>query len=237
MSKISNFILRVEGLEKTFKQAGNSLTVFKDLSLQVAEGEIVALVGQSGSGKSTLLQLAGLLDTPSSGSVWIDNQPVSTLPEKKRTAMRSHDIGFIYQFHHLLPEFNALENVSMPLLIGGASPASAKEMSRDILIKVGLGGRLSHRIGELSGGERQRCAIARALVTKPNCVLADEPTGNLDTINTEEIIQILKKINEFGTTVVLVTHNREVVNHLRRRVITLEDGEVVNDETTGKYKL
>lgn len=226
MSKISNFILRVEGLEKTFKQAGNSLTVFKDLSLQVAEGEIVALVGQSGSGKSTLLQLAGLLDTPSSGSVWIDNQPVSTLPEKKRTAMRSHDIGFIYQFHHLLPEFSALENVAMAQIIAGVSKKRAWEKAARYLDDLGMSHRLHHRPAQLSGGEQQRVAIARALVNDPKLILADEPTGNLDPKTSETVFNVLMeqvRIRNIGA--LIATHNHDLADEMDR-VLVMENGQV-----------
>ncbi|MBG77831.1 MAG: ABC transporter [Alphaproteobacteria bacterium] len=223
---MNNFMLRVEGLEKSFKQAGQSLTVFKDLSLQVAEGEIVALVGQSGSGKSTLLQLAGLLDTPTSGSVWIDNQPVSTLPEKKRTAMRSHDIGFIYQFHHLLPEFTALENVAMPAIIAGVKYKRACEKAAQYLQDLGLGHRLTHRPAQLSGGEQQRVAIARALINDPKLILADEPTGNLDPETSDIVFNLLMeqvRIRRIGA--LIATHNHDLADEMDR-VLVLENGTV-----------
>ena len=221
---MNNFMLRVEGLEKSFKQAGQRLTVFKDLSLQVAEGEIVALVGQSGSGKSTLLQLAGLLDTPTSGSVWIDNQPASTLSEKKRTAMRSHDIGFIYQFHHLLPEFTALENVAMPAIIAGVKHKHACEKAARYLQDLGLGDRLTHRPSQLSGGEQQRVAIARALINDPKLILADEPTGNLDPDTSDIVFNLLMeqvRIRRIGA--LIATHNHDLADEMDR-VLVLENG-------------
>ena len=176
MSKNKEFVK----FEKVDKSYDGKILVVKDLNLDIAEGEFITMLGPSGSGKSTLLQLAGLLDTPTSGSVWIDNQPVSTLPEKKRTAMRSHDIGFIYQFHHLLPEFTALENVAMPAIIAGVKYKRACEKAAQYLQDLGLGHRLTHRPAQLSGGEQQRVAIARALINDPKLILADEPTGNLD---------------------------------------------------------
>ncbi len=223
---MNKLVLQVQGLEKTFVQGGNRLTVFRDLSLDVAEGEIVALVGHSGSGKSTLLQLAGLLDTPTSGSVWIDQQPVSTLNEKKRTAMRSHDIGFVYQFHHLLGEFSAVENVAMAAIIAGESHKKAHDKAARYLRELGMGHRLQHRPAQLSGGEQQRVAIARALVNEPKLILADEPTGNLDPETSDDVFKVLidqVRLRHIGA--LIATHNHDLARQMDR-MLELKAGQI-----------
>lgn len=210
---MSNAILKCEGLTKTYVDGKQKVKVLKGIDFEVNQSELISIMGSSGSGKSTFLHLLGGLDKPTTGVVTIGGESISNLSDKKLCQLRNQHLGFIYQFHHLLPEFNALENVSMPLLIGGTSPASAKEMSRDILTKVGLGDRLSHRIGELSGGERQRCAIARALVTKPKCVLADEPTGNLDDRTAQEVFDLMLELQkQLGTSFVIVTHDPDLAS-------------------------
>lgn len=220
-------LLKVEKLEKTFVQAQQSLTIFKNLSLKVDKGELVALVGQSGSGKSTLLQLAGLLDKPSSGLIQIDGHVASSLREKERTAMRLSTIGFIYQFHHLLPEFSAVENVAIPQIIAGVSKSDAKEKASIILRQLGLGERLDHRPARLSGGEQQRVAIARALVNDPVLLLADEPTGNLDPGTSEAVFEmLLEQVREREIGALIATHNIELADRMDR-ALELKNGRLV----------
>ncbi|MAF98616.1 MAG: ABC transporter [Micavibrio sp.] len=220
-------LLKVEKLEKTFVQAQQSLTIFKSLSLKVDKGELVALVGQSGSGKSTLLQLAGLLDKPSSGLIQIDGHVASCLREKERTAMRLSTIGFIYQFHHLLPEFSAVENVAIPQIIAGVSKSDAKEKASIILRQLGLGKRLDHRPARLSGGEQQRVAIARALVNDPVLLLADEPTGNLDPGTSEAVFEmLLEQVREREIGALIATHNIGLADRMDR-ALELKNGRLV----------
>jgi lipoprotein-releasing system ATP-binding protein len=210
-------LLKLEGLEKTFQSGGQPLTIFKNLDLKVEAGELVALVGQSGSGKSTLLHIAGLLDKPSAGSIAINGRAVNKLNEKGRTAMRLSTIGFIYQFHHLLPEFTALENVAMPQIIGGVNVNEAKDKAEGVLHSLGLGGRLTHRPSTLSGGEQQRVAIARALANDPKLLLADEPTGNLDPGTSNEVFEmLLEQVREREIGALVATHNLELADQMDR---------------------
>lgn len=217
-------IIKCEDVCKSFTEGPLSVEVLKGIGLTVKQGEQVAIMGSSGSGKSTLLHLLGGLDSCTSGTVTINGQEISRLDEAAKGRLRNKYLGFVYQFHHLLPEFTALENVSMPLLIRGDSPATAKDKAGVMLERVGLAKRVEHKPGELSGGERQRTAIARALVTDPVCVLADEPTGNLDNKTAHTIYELMLSLNqELGTSILMVTHDADLANHMQR-ILILEDG-------------
>ena len=220
-------ILHCQQLGMTYTEGPNHVQVLSDINLHIEEGERIAIVGASGSGKSTLLHLLGGLDLPSTGSVWIDGQEMSGLSDKKRGLIRNEYLGFVYQFHHLLPEFTAVENVAMPLFIRGEDVNKAKQKASLLLEDIGLGHRLEHRPIELSGGERQRAAIARALVTEPNVVLADEPTGNLDVNTASAVFDMMMELNQrVGTALVMVTHDTSLAGKMDKRY-HLEDGTLV----------
>lgn len=211
----STAILRCQQLGKIYTEGPNDVEVISGINLDLEKGERIAIVGASGSGKSTLLHLLGGLDLPSSGSVWIDGQEISGVSDKKRGDIRNQYLGFVYQFHHLLPEFTAVENVAMPLLIRGEDTAVATSKAQALLKEIGLGHRLEHRPVELSGGERQRAAIARALVTEPDVVLADEPTGNLDEKTAQSVFEIMMELNQrVGTALVMVTHDTKLAKKM-----------------------
>ncbi len=220
-------LIRARDLQKHFHRAGETLRILKGVSLTVSAGEFVAVVGPSGAGKSTLLHLLGALDRPTGGELSYGDRGLWTLSEGELAAFRNQTVGFVFQFHHLLPEFTALENVMMPALIARRPQAEAAEAARALLVQVGLGERLQHRPGELSGGEQQRVAVARALVSSPRVLLADEPTGNLDRKTGEEVFALLRLFNrEQGIALVLVTHN-EALSRQADRVLRLEDGRLV----------
>jgi len=216
--------LVLSGIRRGFGAGHTRIEVLLGVDLDIAAGEIVALVGPSGAGKSTLLHIAGLLERPDSGEIAIAGEPCAALGDARRTALRRSRLGFVYQFHHLLPEFSALENVAMPLLVRRTAVEEAKGKAREILDRVGLGQRLDHRPYQLSGGERQRAAVARALVTQPKIILADEPTGNLDGANAESVFELMLELNrERGTSLVIVTHDLRLANRMER-VLEIHDG-------------
>ena len=222
----SNFTLSAQNLAKVYEEGRNSVSVLRDINLEMSAGERLAIIGASGSGKSTLLNCLGGLDAASSGTVTINDQDMSRISERERCELRNHHLGFIYQFHHLLPEFTALENAAMPLLIDGCDVDQAKQRATAILNEMGLEQRLLHKPGELSGGERQRAAIARALINQPQCILADEPTGNLDRKNAQQVIDIIASLNEsHQTALIIVTHDMHIAEKMDR-ILELEDGEL-----------
>jgi len=221
-----NIVLQAKAVEKQFFDAGQPLTVLKAVDLNVRAGEMVAIMGASGSGKSTLLHILGLLDRPTAGSVWVQQENTAQLSEDSLSRLRNQHFGFVYQFHHLLPEFHATDNVAMPLIIRGERKRTARLAAQELLAQVGLEHRLLHYPGQLSGGERQRVAIARALVTKPSCVLADEPTGNLDVHTAQEVFAVLQRMNEqSGTAFLLVTHDQSLAA-LAHRQFLMEAGQL-----------
>lgn len=224
---MSEPLLQVQGLERTFSQGGETLTVLKDLSLSIQKGEMVALVGPSGAGKSTLLQMIGLLDTPTAGSIVINGQEITGQSERQRTKMRREFIGFVYQFHYLLPEFSALENVVLPQMIAGKSRTEAREHATKLLKALGLGHRLDHRPARLSGGEQQRVAIARALANNPKMLLADEPTGNLDPHTAGDVFEILVElVKTTGIGAIVATHNLDLAEKMDR-IFELKGGRLL----------
>ena len=214
---MTNAVLEARAVQKSFTQGPVTLEVLQGVMLAVDAGERIAIVGASGSGKTTLLQILGGLDRPTTGHVLVDGQDIHELSEDARGMLRNRALGFVYQFHHLLPEFSALENVAMPLLVRRTRVAEAKQRAGEILERVGLGQRLTHRPYQLSGGERQRAAVARALVTEPKIILADEPTGNLDGANAESVFELMLELNrERGTSLVVVTHDMRLANRMER---------------------
>ena len=227
MIKTVDPLIRTQELNKTFFTPGGDLHVLKDISFDLFRGEMAAVMGPSGAGKSTLLHIVGTLDRPTSGGVLYEGKNVFDLKNKSLTDFRNRRIGFVFQFHHLLPEFNALENTIMPALIAGISRTDAVKRAEEILEDVGLSDRILHKPGELSGGEQQRVAVARALIREPEIVLADEPTGNLDTGTGEDLFRFLTDLNKKGTTFLIVTHNENLAS-LCGRVISMKDGRIIS---------
>jgi lipoprotein-releasing system ATP-binding protein len=218
MSEQGNFVIQATGISRGFRQGSKRVQVLKDVDLQIPGGTSMAIVGASGAGKSTLLHILGGLDRPDEGEVLVDRRSLWQMSDTERSDLRNSRMGFIYQFHHLLAEFTALENVAMPLLIRGESTAVAAKRAADLLEKVGLGQRLDHKPGELSGGERQRAAVARALVGEPGCVLGDEPTGNLDERTANHVFEQLLELNtELNTSLILVTHDMRLAARMNLR--------------------
>ncbi len=225
MSNINqqDIVIACHGLNKSFNDGASCINVLSQIDFEVKQGEVCAIIGNSGSGKSTFLHLLGGLDTPTTGSIYINGKNMVELPEKEKCYIRNHYLGFIYQFHHLLPEFTALENVAMPLLIRGEDPKQIQAKAAHLLEIVGLKERISHRPGQLSGGERQRVAIARALVTDPLCILADEPTGNLDTRNAEQVFQLFLDLQATSrTSIITVTHDINLARKAHRTLALVE---------------
>lgn len=221
---MNNPVLACYGLAKTYLDGATKIDVLHKIDFELAQGEMIAIVGNSGSGKSTLLHLLGGLDKPTSGKVVLAGKNIHELSEHEKCELRNRHLGFVYQFHHLLPEFSALENVAMPLLIRGDEPVRIEERATYLLEQVGLKDRLEHRLGQLSGGERQRVAIARALVVNPSCILADEPTGNLDPRNAERVLQLFFDLQStHKTSVILVTHDPNIAARAQR-VLRIEEG-------------
>ncbi len=216
---MNDAVIQARGLTRSYRQGDTELRVLRGIDLDIAPGERVAILGASGVGKSTLLHLLGGLDKPTDGKVLVAGADMAAGDERARARIRNRHLGFVYQFHHLLPEFSALENVAMPLLIGGTPAKKAAEEASDLLGRVGLAERLHHKPGELSGGERQRAAVARALINRPACILGDEPTGNLDERNAAQIYELMLELNrEFRTSVVLVTHDPQLASRMDRRL-------------------
>ena len=226
---MSNQVLNLRGIERTFRQGKTRLEVLRGIDLNLNEGEIVALVGPSGSGKSTLLHIAGLLEKPDSGEITIAGEVCTSLGDDNRTRVRRHHLGFVYQYHHLLPEFSALENITIPQIIAGISRMDARRRAGEMLEWLGLSERATHRPARLSGGEQQRVAIGRALANAPKLLLADEPTGNLDPHTATEVFDVLMRLARgAGLSALIATHNPDLASRMDR-IVTLEDGHLVEE--------
>lgn len=226
-------LIELKGINKAYKNGDQELRVLKDINLEVEEGEFVAIMGPSGSGKSTLMNVIGLLDRPTSGEYFLEGQEVGNLSEKKLARVRNEQIGFVFQQFFLLSKLNAFQNVELPLIYAGVHPAKRKEIAEQYLEKVELGSRMHHLPSELSGGQKQRVAIARALVNRPATVLADEPTGALDTKTGEQIMDLLTKLNQEGKTIIMVTHEPEIAAFANRRIV-IRDGVISSDSKLGR---
>jgi putative ABC transport system ATP-binding protein len=229
MPAAADEVIRVEGLTKSFAMGTTVVHALQGVDLVIRRGEYVAIMGPSGSGKSTLMNLIGCLDTPTSGQYWLNGHPVAALPEHELARIRNREIGFVFQTFNLLPRASALRNVELPLIYGSVPPAERKGRAREAMAQVDLADRMDHRPNQLSGGQRQRVSIARALVTNPALLLADEPTGNLDTATSNEIMVLFDRLHAQGHTIVVVTHERDIAQHAHR-VVTIRDGRIASDE-------
>ena len=225
-------LIRLENLQKAYPTSAGAIYALRDITLRVEEGEFLAVVGQSGSGKSTLMNILGCLDTPTSGRYWLREEDVSRLSDDEQSVIRGRTIGFVFQGLHLIPGLDALENVELPLLYRGMGRDERRRLAADSLEQVGLGNRLHHRPGEMSGGQQQRVAIARAIAAKPPIILADEPTGNLDSRSGREVMALLHALHREGHTVILITHDPAIASEANRR-ICIHDGEIVSEKTAG----
>ena len=225
-------LIRLENLQKAYPTSAGAIYALRDITLRVEEGEFLAVVGQSGSGKSTLMNILGCLDTPTSGRYWLREEEVSRLSDDEQSVIRGRTIGFVFQGFHLIPGLDALENVELPLLYRGMGRDERRRLAADSLEQVGLGNRLHHRPGEMSGGQQQRVAIARAIAAKPPIILADEPTGNLDSRSGREVMALLHALHREGHTVILITHDPAIASEANRR-ICIHDGEIVSEKTAG----
>jgi putative ABC transport system ATP-binding protein len=224
-------MIELSNISKTYHMGAGDITVLSNISLSIKQGELIAIMGPSGSGKSTLMNIVGCLDRPSIGSYYFENREISTLTDDELAAVRNRKIGFVFQTFNLLPRFSALKNVEIPLIYSGVPSRLRHERSLPLLERVGLADRVQHKPSELSGGQQQRVAIARALVNNPPLLLADEPTGNLDSRSGEDILTILTDLNKQGVTIVIVTHDKDVATRCRR-IITLKDGRVLSDQAS-----
>jgi putative ABC transport system ATP-binding protein len=225
-------VIRLRGVTRCFELGGQKVMGLDALDLDIAAGEYVAVMGPSGSGKSTLLNVLGLLDAPDAGEYWLKDEATSTLDEVRRAQLRSRWIGFVFQSYHLIPRLTALENIELPMLLAGIEPAERRQRSSKLVERLGLGDRVLHRPAELSGGQRQRVAIARAMVMQPSLLLADEPTGNLDSRSGAEVVGLLEELNQEGLTLVVVTHDPALGERARRQLL-MRDGKIVTDRQTG----
>jgi len=229
----NNALISLEGIQRLYSMGDETIYALRGIDLQIKRNEYVALMGPSGSGKSTLMNLIGCLDSPSSGSYWLNGQDVAGLSDNRLAEIRNREIGFVFQTFNLLPRLTALDNVALPLVYAGISELERRERAHDVLKQVGLQDRVGHRPNELSGGQRQRVALARALVNKPSLILADEPTGNLDSKTSEEIMEMFASIHALGNTIVLVTHEEDIARHAHR-MVRLKDGRIESDALTLK---
>ncbi|MBM3930332.1 MAG: ABC transporter ATP-binding protein [Sphingomonadales bacterium] len=229
----NNSLISLEGIQRLYSMGDETIYALRGIDLQIKRNEYVALMGPSGSGKSTLMNLIGCLDSPSSGSYWLNGQDVAGLSDNRLAEIRNREIGFVFQTFNLLPRLTALDNVALPLVYAGISELERRERAHDVLKQVGLQDRVGHRPNELSGGQRQRVALARALVNKPSLILADEPTGNLDSKTSEEIMEMFASIHALGNTIVLVTHEEDIARHAHR-MVRLKDGRIESDALTLK---
>ena len=228
-------MIRLDNISKTFRDGDTQVQALKNISFEVNKGELVAIIGKSGSGKSTLLNILGLLDKQTDGDYYIDGKKVSSIPEREKAKLRNSHIGFVMQDFALVEKYTVKQNINIPLIYTD-KPINKEKAINDVLKSVGLSDKTNTPAYKLSGGQKQRVAIARAVVNEPQIILADEPTGNLDPTNSWEIMKLLEEANERGTTVLVVTHNQEIVNEMRKRVITMKKGVIVSDEQKGGYR-